>query len=101
MANEKWTVMVYLAGDNNLTDECVYALTEMKKVDTGDRIKVIAQFDPRGRRVPTHRYVINNGSADGAQQRTAQSQKPGEGKLADDAVAVEEGTVIFPEQVEV
>ena len=25
----RWTVMIYLAGDNNLTDECVHALTQM------------------------------------------------------------------------
>ena len=42
-----WTVMVYLAGDNNLTDESVFALTEMKQVNTDDRIAVIAQLDPR------------------------------------------------------
>jgi hypothetical protein len=42
----KWTVMVYLAGDNNLGAECVYALTEMQKVGSTDgEIAVVAQLD--------------------------------------------------------
>jgi Clostripain family len=61
MSNKKvaWTVMVYLAGDNNLTSECLFALTEMKKADPGEQINVIAQFDALDERVPTHRYEIN------------------------------------------
>ena len=31
-----WTVLVYLAGDNNLTTECVFALTEMKQAAVGN-----------------------------------------------------------------
>jgi hypothetical protein len=60
MTQEKapWTVMVYLAGDNNLSEECVYALTEMRKVDLKGEINVIAQFDPNDDFLPTHRYVI-------------------------------------------
>ena len=54
-----WTVMVYLAGDNNLTTECLFALTEMKKAAPGKQIRVIAQFDPRDDYLPTHRYEIN------------------------------------------
>ena len=54
-----WTVMIYLAGDNNLTSECFFALTEMKKALPGEHINVIAQFDPRDERVPTQRYEIN------------------------------------------
>ncbi len=61
MAKKKaaWTVMVYLAGDNNLTTECLFALTEMKKAAPGKEIRVIAQFDPRDDFLPTHRYEIN------------------------------------------
>jgi len=39
--------MVFLAGDNNLSAECVYALTEMKRANLSDRINIIAQFDPQ------------------------------------------------------
>jgi hypothetical protein len=53
-----WTVMVYLAGDNNLTAECIYALSEMKRVDQKGRIHIIAQFDPRDDYLPTRRFQI-------------------------------------------
>ena len=59
MAGETWTIMVYMAGDNNLTDECVYALTEMKKANPGNRIRVFAQFDPKDDYLPTQRFRIN------------------------------------------
>lgn len=32
-----WSVMVYLAGDNNLSEECVFALKELKRVGTKRR----------------------------------------------------------------
>jgi hypothetical protein len=62
MADTKaaWTVMVYLAGDNNLTTECMFALTEMKLADIGQQINVIAQFDPSDPYLPTHRYHIQH-----------------------------------------
>ena len=58
-----WTVMVYLAGDNNLTEESVFSLTEMEGVQTDGRIAVIAQFDPKSSRIPSHRYVIKGAPA--------------------------------------
>lgn len=58
--------MVYLAGDNNLTTECMFALTEMKEAAFDQKeVNVIAQFDPSDPYLPAHRYVINqskNGS---------------------------------------
>jgi pentapeptide MXKDX repeat protein len=68
MAKKKaaWTVIVYLAGDNNLSTECMFALTEMKRVGLGKRVNVIAQFDPNDPYLPTHRYEINrNGKSKG------------------------------------
>jgi hypothetical protein len=64
MAKKKaaWTVMVYLAGDNNLTTECMFALTEMKKAAVGKDLNVIVQFDPDDPYLPTHRYEINKSS---------------------------------------
>jgi hypothetical protein len=61
MAKEKaaWTVMVYLAGDNNLTTECMFALTEMKGAALSKDLNVIAQFDPSDPYLPSHRYEIN------------------------------------------
>lgn len=100
----KWTIIVYLAGDNNLADECVYALTEMKSVDTGTRIKVVAQFDPNGRRIRTRRFVINQGqqasrapgvTGDSPRWDNGGSRRPG--KIIEDALdEIEEGEVKFP-----
>jgi hypothetical protein len=50
--------MVYLAGDNNLTTECMFALTEMKHAAFGKHLNVIAEFDPQDPHLPTHRYHI-------------------------------------------
>lgn len=53
------TVMIYLAGDNNLTDECIYALTELKKAQASRLVKIFVQFDPSDEYLPTQRYEIN------------------------------------------
>jgi hypothetical protein len=54
---KEWNVLVYMAGDNNLTEEMVWGLQEMKKSGSipiegggklGDRVNVLAQYDPRG-----------------------------------------------------
>ena len=55
-----WTIMVYLAGDNNLTTECMFALTEMKGAALNNKdFNVIAQFDPSDPYLPSHRYKID------------------------------------------
>ena len=51
--NEKqWTMLAYMAGDNNLTEEMVWSLQEMKKTletnpDINKRVGVIAQYYAR------------------------------------------------------
>ena len=57
-----WTVMLYMAGDNNLSEECVYALTEAKEALTDDDVPltVLAQFDPNGVRAETKRYQLRS-----------------------------------------
>lgn len=53
------TVMIYLAGDNNLTEECLYALTELKKaLPPEGTVRVFAQYDPGDEFLPTQRYWI-------------------------------------------
>src|SRR2546429_9417949 len=42
---KKWTVMVYLAGDNNLSDECVFAISEMKRSMLDKNVNVIIQLE--------------------------------------------------------
>ena len=51
-----WTVMVYLSGDNNLTEEMILALKEIQRIQPNGYIKVVAQFDPSGLGIPTRRY---------------------------------------------
>src|ERR1044071_1303834 len=103
-----WTIMVYLAGDNNLADECVFALTQIKEVDTNKRVRVVAQFDPTGRRVKTQRFTINKALKDEnpAQKALLQGQQfPGwknRGKIIEDTLEgdnpLPEGTVKFINQ---
>lgn len=51
--------MIYFGGDNNLSEECVFALTEIRAVEAiKNKVHVLAQFDPSGRDVKTHRYEI-------------------------------------------
>ena len=55
---KRWTVMVYLAGDNNLDGAGVADLTEMKKVGSTRDLSVVAQFDRAGDKRVTNRYVL-------------------------------------------
>ncbi len=61
----KWTVMVYLGADNNLSVDFLWNLKEMQeledKVGPKKDVVVVAQYDP-GQGIPTQRYVINRGS---------------------------------------
>jgi hypothetical protein len=55
-----WTVMVYMAGDNNLDPEGVQDLKEMKKVGSTDKFNIIAQFD-RAMGHVARRYFLRKG----------------------------------------
>src|SRR6185295_13010108 len=51
----KWTVMVYLGGDNNLTTNCITVLQQLEAVKYTDDVCVLACFDsntpwPKGSR---------------------------------------------------
>ncbi len=51
----KWTIMVYLAGDNDLTSHCVSVLQQLEAVEYRDDVCVLACFEsstpwPRGSR---------------------------------------------------
>ncbi|MEN6319071.1 MAG: clostripain-related cysteine peptidase [Syntrophaceae bacterium] len=62
MATAKdWTIMVYMAGDNNLDSAGVVDLKEMKKVGSTKEINVIVQFDREGKNMATNRYYIQKG----------------------------------------
>src|SRR5215510_15678991 len=40
-----WNVLIYMAADNNLKEECIFALTEILKAGATSGIDVIAQLD--------------------------------------------------------
>lgn len=65
MANttKLWTLMVYLAGDNNLDSAGVADLSEMKKIGSTDAINVIAQVDRQGANQETKRYYLRKGGS--------------------------------------
>ncbi len=60
MATKKWTILVYLAGDNNLDEDGTRDLAEMAKVGSNDDINIVAQFDRAGT-VGTQRFYITKG----------------------------------------
>jgi hypothetical protein len=60
---KKWTVMVYLAGDNNLDSAGVSDLNEMKQVGSNNDLNVLAQFDRAGATAATMRYCLRQGTS--------------------------------------
>ena len=41
----KWNVMIYLAGNNSLSEECIYGLTEALDARIGDEVAIFAQLN--------------------------------------------------------
>lgn len=64
MTNKKkpWTVLVYLAGDNDLDKAGEADLKEMKKVGSTEDVNVAVQFDSAGHNHETSRFFITRGS---------------------------------------
>lgn len=56
-ANAKWTFMVYLAGDNNLSDAGDTDLAEMRQVGSSAAVNIVAQFDNAGS-LGTRRFLV-------------------------------------------
>jgi hypothetical protein len=57
----KWTFMVYMAGDNNLSDAGELDLQEMMKVGSNPDVNVVVEFDNAGE-LGTNRYLIQKGN---------------------------------------
>jgi len=51
-----WLIMLYLAGDNSLTEDMVLALQDLLAVGPPGRDRIVAQFDPSGEGLFTQRY---------------------------------------------
>jgi len=70
----RWTMLAYLAGDNNLTEEMVWALQQMRATlasghtsdgaRIADRVEVVARFDARG--LSPRTYFLDGGVGPGA-----------------------------------
>src|SRR4030095_721605 len=77
--NRKWNVMVYLAGDNNLSEEMVHDLQEMQRAgapaDFKKKVRVVAQFDPRGTGPQRFDFTRNN-SRNNPEKSRAQTTAP-------------------------
>lgn len=61
-AGKQWTIMVYLAGDNNLDAAAIVDLEEMKKVGSTPKVDIVAQLDRHGRIDGTKRYHLRKGT---------------------------------------
>jgi hypothetical protein len=57
---KKWTILVYMAGDNDLDPEGALDIKEMKSVGSTDAINVVVQFD-RAKGHTARRYFIRKG----------------------------------------
>ncbi len=60
MATKKWTILVYLAGDNDLDEDGARDIAEMAKVGSSKDVNVVAQFDRAGG-TGTQRFYITEG----------------------------------------
>ena len=65
----KWTIMVYMSGDNNLSEEMVRALNDLAIQATDEqgtsyglpeRVAITIQYDAAAQASPTSRFVISN-----------------------------------------
>jgi Clostripain family len=57
---ETWTIMLYLSGDNNLSEEMVRALADIKIQGVPTGITFTIQYDPQAPGFPTYRYAITS-----------------------------------------
>ena len=62
VTKKKWTLMVYLAGDNNLDAAGTADVMEMKQVGSNDDINIVVQFDRAGAKRKTNRYFLRKGT---------------------------------------
>ncbi len=60
----KWTVMVYMAGDNNLDSAALRDISEMAKVGSSRKVNILVQLD-RGKDLLTRRFYITKGGGYG------------------------------------
>lgn len=59
---KSWTVMMFMAGDNDLSPYAGGTLLEVKTVGSTDDVDIVAELDPYDAGVPTRRYALSQGS---------------------------------------
>src|SRR5262245_48596371 len=68
--NKPWLVMLYQAGDNNLSEEMVNALQSLMAEGPPDGATIVAQFDPSGVGLLTQRYDFSKRRFDNGREKT-------------------------------
>ena len=58
---KQWTMLAYLAGDNNLDSAGVEDMAEMAAVGSTPNVDVVVQFDRAGKKAVTARYHVSKG----------------------------------------
>jgi hypothetical protein len=58
-----WTIMIYMAGDNDLDNFGISDLREIKRVGSSDHVQVIAELDRSGPEHLTKRYWLKDTAA--------------------------------------
>ena len=53
-----WTIMIFMNGDNNLSEKCLEDLREIKKAGSSKDVTIIVEADLREGAGPTTRYLI-------------------------------------------
>src|SRR5262245_19001901 len=54
----EWTIMLYLSGDNSLSEDMVRALNDISRVGAPPGVAVTIQYDPRAPGLPTFVYAF-------------------------------------------
>jgi hypothetical protein len=49
MAKKEWTVMIYMAGDNDLSEEFIWSIKEIFRIGVSDKVAIVIEFDPQGK----------------------------------------------------
>ena len=77
----EWTVMGYMAGDNNLNEEMILTLQEIIDISEQNviwpRIKILALLDPSGLGLPTKHYIFDTPNHPGDPQRYLETYNVG------------------------
>ncbi len=61
MTAKKWTILVYLAGDNNLDEAGAQDIAEMAKVGSNNDVNIVVQFDRAGTAGTQRLYITKGG----------------------------------------